>query len=134
MKSLHVNGKPVSDDASRVCVLYEPKSGRVVHVHGVTVLPGGKEVSKDELERRAVARAKSLGRSVAGLKTLHVPVAAIRQRGTLKVNSKGTALVTAWEPPTHMRDLFAQRRKPSTGSKVTATAKAQPKPKPKPKK
>lgn len=123
MKALHVNGKSVSDDASRVCVLYEPKSGRLVHVHGVTVLPGGKEVSQAEMEQRTVARAKSLGRSVTGLKALHVPVAAIRQRGILKVNSKGTALVTAWEPPAHIRDLRAQHRKAKSNAVPKASAK-----------
>ena len=54
MKTLFVNGKPVGDDASKVCVLFDPKNGRVVHVHGVTSLNGGKKISDSELEKRTI--------------------------------------------------------------------------------
>lgn len=110
MKSSHVHGKPVSDDSSKVCVLYDPKDGRVVHVHGVTTIQGGKQVSDVELEQRTIAHAKSLGHPVHGLRSLRVPISAIRQGGGLKVNAEGTGLVPP-EPSAHPRELLAQQRR-----------------------
>lgn len=110
MKSLHANGKPLSDDSSKVCVLYDPKDGRVIHVHGVTILPGGEKVSDAELLERTIAHAKALGRSVQELKSLHLPLSVIGQPGTLKVDAKGTGLVAS-RAPARMRDVLADRRK-----------------------
>jgi hypothetical protein len=36
MRTLHIKGKLVDDQNTKVCVLYSPKDGRVVHVHGAT--------------------------------------------------------------------------------------------------
>ncbi|HTR25152.1 MAG TPA: hypothetical protein VMI10_14320 [Terriglobales bacterium] len=110
MKSIFVKGKPVSDEASKICILYNPEDGRVIHVHGVTIMHGGKEVSHAELEHRATAHAKALGRSVAGLKALHLPFSAIRRQGAFKVNSDGTGLVPL-AAPAAASHLLAERRK-----------------------
>jgi hypothetical protein len=109
VKSAHVHGMPVSDDSSKVCVLYDPEDGRVVHVHGVTTIQGGKAVSDAEVEQRTIAHAKSLGRPVQGLRSLQVPISAIRQGGGLKVNAEGTS-ITASEPPAHPRKRLAKQR------------------------
>jgi hypothetical protein len=116
MYSIIFKGKPVSDDASKVCVLYDPKDGRVIHVHGVTIMHGGKEVSRAEIEQRAMARAKALGRSVEGVKPLHLPLSAIRQRGGFKVNTDGTGLVPS-RAPEPARQLLAQNRKNKGGKR-----------------
>jgi hypothetical protein len=92
MKKVFFKGKPVRDDASKVCVLFDPKDGRVVHIHGVTTLDNRKSLSKAEVEKRTRENATYFGHSASGLKTLHVPISAIRQPGTLKVNSDGSAL------------------------------------------
>jgi hypothetical protein len=110
MKSLYFKGNEVSDEATKVCVLYDPKDGRVVHVHAVTVLPGGKEVTEAELELRTKAHATTLGRSVEGLKHLRVPLSAVRQGGHLKVDPSGTGLVGVASPPSR-RELLSQHRK-----------------------
>jgi hypothetical protein len=116
MKSMFVKGKPVSDDASKVCLLYDPKDGRVVHVHGVTTMPGGKVVSHSELEERAKMHAKAFERSVEGLKPLHLPLSAIRQVGGLKVNSNGTGLIPSHAPAT-LNHLLAEHRKAIPGKR-----------------
>jgi hypothetical protein len=110
MKSAYVRGTPVSDDSTKVCVLYHPGDGRVVHVHGVTTLPGGREISDAELEQRTIAHAKSSGHPVHELRSLLVPISAIRQGGGLKVNGDGTA-ITAPEPPAHPRERLAEQRR-----------------------
>jgi hypothetical protein len=98
MNSIIVKGKPIGDEASKVCVLYDPKDGRVVHVHGVTIMHGAKQISQSEMEQRAMAHAKALGRSVEGMKLLHLPLSAIRQPGGFKVNANGTGLVPSHAP------------------------------------
>jgi hypothetical protein len=93
VKNPSVQGKPLSDDASRVCLLYDPKDGRVVHVHGVTVAHAKGVPDAAEVEARARKHAENFGRSTAGLKALHVPVSAVRENGKLRVNAKGDGLV-----------------------------------------
>jgi hypothetical protein len=91
MNRLIFKGKPVADDSSRVCVLFDSKTGRIAHIHGVTSLDGRKKATDAEVERSARAHATHFGHSVGGLKALHTSLAAIRQGGPLKVNSEGTA-------------------------------------------
>jgi hypothetical protein len=110
VKPAQVHGMPVSDDSSKVCVLYDPEDGRVVHVHGVTTIRGGKEVSDVELEQRTITQAESSGHPVHGLRSLRVPVSAIRQGGGLKVNAEGTGLV-APEPPARPGERLAKQRR-----------------------
>ena len=106
------HGKLLQPKSVKICVLYDPKDGRVVHVHGVTTVDGGKEVSQAELEQRAITHAKALGRFVEGAKPLHLPFSAIRQHGGLRVIANGTGLVPSHTEPS-VRELREQHRKPS---------------------
>ena len=99
MNILTADGKPVSDDASRVCILFDPNDGRVVHVHGATVLPPGKAIDAAEMEVRARRHAANLGKSTADLWALHVPIAALRARGPLRVNQRGDGLEPVPQKP-----------------------------------
>jgi hypothetical protein len=58
---------------NKVCVLYDPKDGRVVHTHRVLTMPGGEDVSDEELEARAKDMAHRAGHDVTSLWTLRVP-------------------------------------------------------------
>lgn len=60
---------PVSN---KVCVLYDPRDGRIVHTHRVITMPGGQDVTDEELETRAKERARQVGRDVSGLSALRV--------------------------------------------------------------
>jgi hypothetical protein len=92
MKILAFRGKPLNEEASQVCVLYDPKDGRVVHVHGATAVRKELAWTKAQLEERPILHAKANGHSVAGTKILHVPLSAIQQRGILKANEKNKLL------------------------------------------
>jgi hypothetical protein len=94
MKTQHFKGALVDERSSRACVLFDPKNGRIVHTDGITTLGSNITISAVDLETRAIARAKALGRDVASLKALHVPVSDLNQRGPLKVNASGTGLVS----------------------------------------
>jgi hypothetical protein len=67
-----MNGNAPAPEEQKLCVLYDPSSGTVVHTHWVTTLPGGRKVDKAELEKRIRARAAFRGRDVQGMKVLHV--------------------------------------------------------------
>jgi hypothetical protein len=98
MKAQYFKDSKVGDRSSRVCVLFDPKDGRIVHIHGITVLGSEAKITDEDLEARAVARAKAFGRDVAGLKTLHLPISAIWKHGPVKVNEAGNALVPFAKP------------------------------------
>jgi hypothetical protein len=99
MNALIANGNRVSDDASKVCILFDPKDGRVVHVHGVTNLNSGKQLDLTDMEVRTRKQAEHFGKSTAGLRVLHVPINAIRARGAFRVNESGDGLVTVTRRP-----------------------------------
>lgn len=106
MKKQYFKGKPLPDESSRVCVLFDPKDGRIVHVHGVTILPGGKHVSEAEVEGRTRSCASALGHSITGLRHLHVPMSAVKGGGGFRVNAEGTGLVSR----SSIREIARQRR------------------------
>jgi hypothetical protein len=59
--------------AEKICVLYDPISGSILHTHRVITFAGGREVTDAEMERRCKALAESLGHASTKLKVLHVP-------------------------------------------------------------
>jgi hypothetical protein len=101
MNSQHFQGKPIGNEQSQVCLLFDPKDGRVAHGHGITILEFAKPVEPAELEARARKHAKTLGKSVEGLKALHLPYAAIQPHTAFKVNAEGTGIVPLPVVPHH---------------------------------
>jgi hypothetical protein len=101
MKTQHVQGKPVADGASKVCILFDPKDGRVVHVHGSTVIGSPNAIAESELEQRARRHAEHFGRATAGMKALHLPAEVVRQHRGFRVNERGDGLISS--PPRPIR-------------------------------
>jgi hypothetical protein len=94
MRKLMIHGKATDDASTRVCVLYSPENGRVIHVHGATVTPGAKLVSEQEMESRARKHAAGFGRTMESAKVLHVAYSTFKEHKRLfKVNAEGTGLV-----------------------------------------
>lgn len=56
----------------KVCVLYEPSTGRVVHVHRVTTMPGGRRLDQAAMEKRIRELAKLHGADSPALRVFHV--------------------------------------------------------------
>ena len=77
----------------KICVLYDPKDGRVAHHHAVATYPGGRRVDEKEVERRTLARAASLGTNTSKLKALHVSENDCNLSHSYKVNIKTLTLV-----------------------------------------
>jgi len=54
-------------------VVYDPKNGRVRHIHQVLVFKGGNAFVRLAAEKEALSQAEALGHRTASLRTLHVP-------------------------------------------------------------
>lgn len=63
------NSEKVSD---KICVLYNPSNGRIVHVHRSTVLAGGKLETDEEVAVHAKENAAAAGHLVEALEILHL--------------------------------------------------------------
>ena len=107
MKNLVFRGKPLGEKASQVCVLYDPKDGRIVHVHGATA--AREELCLDQSSTRGKnhPKRKSNWSLSCRIENLHVPLSAIQQRGVLKVDEKRETLVVSSAFPSSLRDLAA---------------------------
>ena len=81
----------VAED-QKLCVLYDPSNGAIVHTHWVTTLPGGRKIDEAELEKRIRERAAFRGRDVQGLKVLHVDPSEYKQGTRYQVDTKAGKL------------------------------------------
>jgi len=92
MKGQFYQGKLLSANRSRVCILFDPKNGRVFHTHCVTTLQTDNKLEAAEIESRARRHAKALGKKVDNLKALHLPLEALGGHIVYRVNSAGNAI------------------------------------------
>src|SRR5262245_53813899 len=78
--------------------LYHPKDGRVVHLHMVHVLKGGRSVSRAQAEEEARAQAKACGHNLADLEQVYTE--RLPEGGNyFKVDLRTRTLIAA-KPPT----------------------------------
>jgi hypothetical protein len=110
MRPLIVRGKALDDSLSRACIVFDPKDGRVIHVHGVTTLAGAKQTTDAELEKDAKRHAQAFGHALAGARMLHLPMSAMHQPGPFKVNAQGTGLEAIGKAPVRASEFFAKWR------------------------
>jgi len=92
VKGQFFQGKLLNANRSRVCILFDPKDGRVLHTHCVTTLHTGNQLEVAEIESRARRHAKGFGKSVDNLKALHLPFEALGGHIAYRVNSAGNAI------------------------------------------
>src|ERR1700733_13100826 len=86
----------------RTCVVYDPQSGKIHHVHYVAVLPGAKSPTKQEIEERALAHAEKtsayfssqLAHFSSQLKVLHVPPQSLKPRSKHRVSLDDLTIVS----------------------------------------
>jgi len=79
-------------------VLYDPKSGRIVHTHEIITLKGGRNVDEKEAEIRTFKRAKSLGKDTSTLKALHVSAKDYDHSSVYRVDPESLTLVKLSKP------------------------------------
>ncbi len=110
MRPLFMRGKAIDDTLSRNCIVFDPKDGRVIHVHTVTTLVGAKQTTDAEFEMDAKRHAEAFGHSLAGARMLHLPMSAMQQQGSFKVNAQGTGLEAVGQAPLRASEFFARWR------------------------
>jgi hypothetical protein len=82
----------------KVCVLYDPKDGHIVHTHQVIILEGGRAVDDEEVQARAFRRATRLGKNTSKLKALHVPPKSLHPSTAYRVDLRSLKLVEIRRP------------------------------------
>jgi len=88
-----------NESPAHVCVVYDPKTGRVAHVHEFY----GKGFKADECERQALDTVASLGRvKTAGLKVLHPAELKYEPDTMLRINTKSLEIVAKKRPASRL--------------------------------
>jgi hypothetical protein len=93
------NGEEAPPDSTNICVLYEPKGGKIVHIHGHTAFKVGQKLTLKEMETTARLRLEALGRSSEKLRALQVSDAGFDPSVVYRVNLVNKALVVHLKPP-----------------------------------
>jgi hypothetical protein len=97
--------KPLDDETddprpAHICVVYDPKSGRVVHVHEFI----GRRFEREECARMAIDTVAQIGEvKTTGLKVLHPPELKTGPDTTLRVNPKTLAIIAENRPTRRRR-------------------------------
>lgn len=95
--------KALKPEDVKICVLFDPKDGRIAHHHKVATFPGGQRVDEKEVERRTFARAASFGTDTSKLKALHLSEKDCDPAHRYKVDIKTLTLVELPKPPVTRR-------------------------------
>jgi hypothetical protein len=82
----------------KICVLYDPKDGRIVHHHMVVTFPGAQKVDEKEIERRAHERAARLGTDTSKAKALHFSARELNPSNRYKIDLRSMTLVELPRP------------------------------------
>jgi hypothetical protein len=101
-------GKSLKIVEGHAVAVYDPKDGRVVHMHHVIVFEGGKSVSAEQAQKEAVEAVKRRGLRVENVKTLRADLPA-EPAGRFKVDVDKKKLI-ALKPPARIPKM-----KPSSG-------------------
>jgi hypothetical protein len=91
-KMSHI-GRGVKLEQAKICILYDPKDGRIVHTHEVVTFPGGRKVNDEEVKARAFKNATVSGKRTSKLKALHVSPEDFDRTSTYTVDLKSLALI-----------------------------------------
>jgi hypothetical protein len=76
-----------------VVVIYDSKTGAIVHKHECVTLRGGLHPSKEVLEKDALGQASQAGRATKGVSVLHVDPHSLKADTHYKVDTKKRVLV-----------------------------------------
>jgi hypothetical protein len=86
----HPDARKVRESA---CVLYEPGSGQIRHMHFTLVLQGGHDLSDAEAEAIAHASLERRGKPHAHLEALHIANVSVEPSTRYRVDVEGKRLV-----------------------------------------
>jgi hypothetical protein len=89
-------GEPI---LHKICLIYDPADGGVIHTHEVLTFPGGRQLTDADAEAEALALlAHRTGKDVSGFGVLHVPAGEYQRRARYRVELPSRRLIA--EGPT----------------------------------
>ena len=96
-RAMQTTGGNLRAQAHRVCVIYDPVDGRIIHVHHDVALPGGRPAGENEIETAAMTQLRKRGRETGGLRVLHAKPEDLRPLVRYKVHRLENRLVPSQE-------------------------------------
>jgi len=75
------------------CLLFDPKDGRICHVHRIVTMEGAPATPQAALESRTLQLAKELGLDTSRLRVLHVAEEALAEAAHYTVDPVSSTLV-----------------------------------------
>ena len=109
--------------AEKCCVVFEPSSGRIRHVHRVITMVGADERSEQAITERALTLAKKYGAVDAKLDVIHVDPQALMDRGLFEVDAKNRTLVALKSRAGRKTGRAAVREKAKSRANIAPKAK-----------
>jgi hypothetical protein len=94
-------------------VVYDPKTGAILHRHLAVRYPGGRTQERRELEKRALELTAARGIDTKRLRVLHIDPAAFAEEVEYRVDVKRQALVHRRQKPLTHAELMRRSRRPS---------------------
>jgi len=79
--------------SERLCLVYKPISGEIIHVHRVVTFEGGTQPPEDEMSRHALLLAQRRIGTRDQLEVLHVDPSTLESAYRYRVNHQKKALV-----------------------------------------
>jgi hypothetical protein len=90
--------KMIDPVSVKICLVYDPNDGRIVHKHEVITLRGGKETEDGDVESKAKEMAVKAGHDVSKLKVLHASPKEYSTQKAYKVDTKSLRLIEVTKP------------------------------------
>jgi hypothetical protein len=85
--------KILEPELHETCAVYDPRTGRIVHVHQMVRRPGVPALSKRDVEKRGAEVAAKLGHDVARLKTLRLEPGSFDRGKRYRIDVKSKRLI-----------------------------------------
>ena len=87
-------GTATAVSSERLCLVYDPVSGEILHTHRVVTFEGGTEPSEDEIAHSAILLAQRRAGAGQRLEALHVERGALEPGRRYRVDHTRKALIT----------------------------------------
>jgi hypothetical protein len=110
-------GKILEPELHETCAVYDPKTGRIVHVHQMVRWPGMPALTKRDIEKRGAEIAAKLGHDVARLKPLRLEIGSFERGKRYRIDPKSERLIAIELPAKSLPDVLRGTRNRKTLAK-----------------
>src|SRR6266567_8086392 len=129
-KAFH-RGEVLHPLSHEICAIYDPRDGRIVHVHETMRWPGSSDSGRHDFEARSLEMAAEHGHEVSRLKTMRLDPATLDPTKHYKLDPKSLRrieirrpIVPVRVPPKKKQTPASKKRAASTGRKTRSTKSA----------